>query len=59
MGQIVVHTFNSSPWEAEAGGAGGQRGLQNKCQSSQSYNRKTLSCACIRSGSVCHGYDWL
>lgn len=40
---VVVHTFNSSTWEAEAGGSeSGQAGRQSKFQDSQDY-RETLS----------------
>jgi hypothetical protein len=38
----VVHTFNPSTWEAEAGGflSSGQPGLQSEFQYSQGYTEK-------------------
>jgi hypothetical protein len=39
---VVVHTFNPSTWEAEAGGflVQGQSGLQSEFQDSQGYTEK-------------------
>jgi hypothetical protein len=36
---VVVHVFNPSTWEAEAG-VGGQPGLQSEFQDSQGYTEK-------------------
>jgi hypothetical protein len=37
---VVAHAFNSSTWEAEAGGFRGQPGLQSEFQDSQGYIEK-------------------
>jgi hypothetical protein len=37
---MVVHTFNPSTWEAEAGEFRGQPGLQSEFQDNQGYTEK-------------------
>ena len=43
MPGMVVHAFNPSAWETEAGGSEFDTSLQSEFQDSQGYRRETLS----------------